>query len=1017
MSDTARPAQTALRRSPLIITLAVVAAIVVGFMFFSGFYADILWFDQLGFVQVLQVRWVAMAAMFAIGFLAMAVPLAIAMQVAFRSRPMYAQLSSQLDRYQELVAPLRRLAMWVVPAVFGLFAGLAAASRWDMALLWLNRQPFGETDAQFGLDAGFYVFELPMYQEIVSFALAVLFACGLATIATAYLYGAVRLTGRELRISRSARIQIGVIVALWMAAFAVSQWLGQYQTLTSSSLGGEVATGPGFTEANAGIPGMQILAGIAALVAIFFVVTAVIGRWRHSIVGTALLVVASIIIGFGYPAIIQRIQVDPSAGTLEQPYIQASIDATRFAYGVDEMTEVDVDVQTNPEAGALAADQATTASIRLQDPEVVGPAFSNLQGLRQYYAFEESLDVDRYEIDGTTQDAVVALRELSPEFLEQQDWYNQHIIYTYGYGLVGAYGNQRAADGRPVFLQSGIPQTGALGEFEPRVYFGENSPEYSIVGGGTQEDESAEAPVVSSDDAVASDPAATDPAATEDPAASEESAATDDAAASEAEGNIGAGTVTPYDGEGGPEVGGFLSRLVYAIKFQSEQILFSNAVADDSQILYNRDPLTRVQQVAPYLTLDQDPYPTVVDGELVWIVDGYTTTAQYPYAEQTSMAAAIQDSSNPQPTQGVNDTINYIRNSVKAVVNAFDGSVTLYAWDPEDPILQAYDAIYPGTLQPISEMSGELLSHVRYPADLFKVQRAILGEYHVTSASAFYSENDEWTTPENPTNDDGVDTAQPPYYLTMAVNGEDPAYSLYTTFIPPSGNRELLYGYLSVNSDAGSTDGEVADGYGQLTLQNIPEDQQIPGPGQAQNNFDTDANVGNLLNILRQGQSTVVYGNLLTLPVGGGMLYVQPVYLQSTGSTSYPVLQRVLVSFGNEIAFEETLDAALDALFGGDSGAQAGDEGVAPTDPGTGEGDEGGEAEGDLQSQLEAALQEAAAALQEREAAYAENDLVTAAEADERMQTAIAEANSLIEQITGASATEEEPAASEEPSP
>lgn len=1015
MSDTARPAQTALRRSPLIITLAVVAAIVVGFMLFSGFYADVLWFDQLGFVQVLQVRWVAMAAMFAIGFLAMAVPLALAMQIAFRSRPMYAQLSSQLDRYQELVAPLRRLAMWVVPAVFGLFAGLASASRWDVALLWLNRQPFGQTDAQFGFDAGFYVFELPFYQEVVSFALAVLFACGLATIATAYLYGAVRVTGRELRISRSARIQIGVLVALWMAVFAVSQWLSQYQSLTSPSVGGEIYTGPGFTEANASIPGQQIIAGIAALVAIFFIVTAIIGRWRHSIVGTALLVVASIIIGFGYPAIIQRIQVDPSAGTLEAPYIQENIDATRAAFGIDDMTEVDVDVETNPEAGALAADQATTASIRLQDPEVVGPAFSNLQGLRQYYAFEESLDVDRYEIDGRTQDAVVALRELSPDFLSQQDWYNQTIIYTYGYGLVGAYGNQRASDGRPVFLQSGIPQTGALGDFEPRVYFGENSPEYSIVGGGTQEDESAEAAVVPSDEpAPSGDPAASDdPAASGDPAASEDPAASGTPATDGAEGNIGAGTVTPYEGEGGPEVGGFLSRLVYAIKFQSEQILFSNAVADDSQILYNRDPLDRVQQVAPYLTLDQDPYPTVVDGELVWIVDGYTTTSQYPYSTQTSMAEAIQDSSNTQPTPGLDDQVNYIRNSVKAVVNAFDGSVTLYAWDPEDPILQAYQQIYPGSLQPISEMSGELMSHVRYPSDLFKVQRQMLGEYHVTDASAFYSGNDEWTTPENPTNADGNDTAQPPYYLTMAVNGEDPAYSLYTTFIPPSGNRELLYGYLSVNSDAGATAGEVADGYGQLTLQNIPEDQQIPGPGQAQNNFDTDASVGNLLNILRQGQSTVVYGNLLTLPVGGGMLYVQPVYLQSTGSTSYPVLQRVLVSFGNAIAFEETLDAALDALFGGDSGAQAGDQGVTPSDPGTGEPADGGDAgapTGDLQSQLEAALQEAASALQDRETAYAENDLVGAAEADERMQTAVEQANSLIEQIVGA-------APSEEPSP
>lgn len=968
--SSARPARPAARRSPLVITIAAVAALVIGFYLFSGFYADVLWFDQLGFVQVLQVRWISMVVMFAIGFVAMALPLWLSVQIAFRSRPVYAQLSSQLDRYQELVEPLRRGAMWAVPIVFGLFAGVASASRWEMAQLWLHRQEFpdGATDPQFGLGIGFYVFELPFYQQVTSFAMAVLFTCVAATLATAYLYGAIRITGREFRISRSARVQLGVLVALWMAALALSIWLGQYATLVQQSTGGDVPTGVGFTEANASIPGQQILAGIAAVVAIFFIVTAIIGRWRISIVGTGLLVVASLVVGLAYPALIQRFQAEPSARALEVEYIQHNMDATQAAYGVDDLVEVETEVSTTPEAGALAADQVTASNIRLMDPEIVGEAFDSLQASWRYYDFPDDLDVDRYTIDGETYDAVIAARELDPDFVDGLSWYNQHIVYTHGYGVVAAYGNQRAADGRPVFLESGIPTSGLLGDFEPRVYFGESSPDYSIVGGSNDEGGGLELDYPYSEDEESSN------------------------------------ATTTFDGDGGPQVGGFFTRLIYAIQFQSEQILFSNAVADDAQILYNRDPLERVAEVAPYLTLDQDPYPAVVDGELVWMIDGFTTSANYPYSTLTSMAQTIQDSSNTNPEVGANDVINYIRNSVKVTVNAYDGSVTLYAWDPEDPILQAWMEIYPGTVQPISEMSGDLLSHVRYPADLFKVQRDILGDYHVDGATTFYTGDDAWTTPSEPTWEGSAETApaQPPYYLTMAVNGEDPAYTLYSTFIPRQG-EDLLYGYMSVSSDAGDTPGEVADSYGQLTLQNVVTtgEAQVPGPGQAQNNFDTDSSVGQLLNILQQGQSEVLFGNLLTLPVGGGMLYVQPVYLQSTGGTSYPVLSRVLVSFGNQIAFEETLDAALDSLFEGDSGADAGDSDT-PTDPDDPTAPE--EPSASLDQQLTEALEAAGAALQAREDAYAENDLVAAAEADQDLQAALTEALELQAQIDGEAA-------------
>ncbi|WP_347756743.1 UPF0182 family protein [Agrococcus sp. ProA11] len=945
------------RPSPLLITVLIVAAIIGAFVLFSGFYADILWFDQLGFVQVLQTRWLSIAVMFAIGFVAMAVPLALAIQIAFRSRPVYAQLNSQLDRYQELVEPLRRVVMWAAPAALGLFSGVAAASQWETAQLWLHRRPFGEVDPQFGFDVGFFIFELPFYQQVVGFALAVLFIAGVATLATAYLYGAIRITGREFRISRSARIQLAVIATLYMLVLGVSIWLGQYASLAQSSQG-FLETGAGWTEVNASIPAAQILAGIAAVVAIFFIITAIIGRWRVAIVGTALLIAASLVVGVAYPAIMQRFQVDPSARTLEAEYIQRNIDATRSAWGVDEMVETASDARTDAEPGALREDAETTANIRIIDPALVTDAFANLQEYRPYYGFGEQLDVDRYDVEGQTQDTVIAVRELDLSGLDDDSWYNRHIVYTHGYGVVAAYGNQRGPEGQPVFLQSGIPTEGELGEYEPRVYFGESMPDYSIVGApGTLE--------------------------LDFPRSGDES------------GNA----ETTFAGEGGPKLDNLFKRLVYALQFQSEQIILSDAVTDESQILYDRDPRERVAEVAPYLTLDTDTYPSIVDGRLVWVVDGMTTASTYPYSSHRSIAQAIADTTNPTPPIG--DVINYVRNSVKAVVDAYDGSVTLYAWDPEDPILQAWNEIYPGTIQPISEMSGELMSHVRYPADMFKMQRSILGNYHVTNPGTFFSGDDQWATPTDPTvgSTQAAAPTQPPYYLTMSVDGQDPAFTLYSTFIPQDG-RNVLYGYLSVNADAGGTAGEVADTYGQLTLQMLPKDRSIPGPGQVQNRFDTDDQVSRELNLLRQGASEVRNGNLLTLPVGGGLLYVQPVYLESTGATSYPVLRKILVSFGDDIAFEDTLDEALDALFGGDSGAEAGDSGVDPAAPGDEPGEEPAP-EGSLQARLDAAVQAAGAALQERQAAYAENDLVAAAEADERLTAALADAIELSAQIEG----------------
>jgi uncharacterized membrane protein (UPF0182 family) len=924
----------------------VLAVLVIAFFIVANLYTEVLWFQQLGYLNVLTTQWAAGAVMFAVGFIAMAFPVWLSIAIAFRARPVYAKLNSQLDRYQQVVEPLRRLAMFGIPVVLGIFAGVSASSHWQVVLQWLNRTSFGTTDPQFGLDVSFYFYDLPMYHGVLGFASAVVLVSAFAALATTYLYGGIRVNGREVRISRSARVQFAVTAAIFLALQAVSIWFDQYTTLFSKSEG-FLNTGVGFTEANAIIPGRAILAIIAAIVAVLFIVTAIIGRWRLPVIGTALLLISGLVVGGIYPWIVQRFQVEPNARTYEATYIDRSIKATRDAYGVADVQEIPYSATTDAEPGALRADAETTANIRILDPALVPKAFAQLEQFKQYYTFAKHLDVDRYTIDGKKKDTVIAVRELNQSGLgDSQTWYNNTVVYTHGYGVVAAYGNQRASDGQPVFLESGIPSVGSLGKFEPRVYFGEQSPEYSIVG----------APSGNKDIEL------------DYPSGGEKS---------------NKNTTTTFAGNGGPVLDNLFKKLIYAIKFQSEQIVLSDAVTDKSQILYERNPSARVRKVAPYLTLDNDSYPAVVDGRIVWIVDGYTMGTNYPYSRTEKLSDAISDTYTPTPPFA-NDDMNYIRNSVKATVDAYDGSVKLYAWDDKDPVLKTWEKIYPSTVLPMSKMGADLLAHVRYPSDLFKVQRAILGSYHVTDAGSFYSSDDQWVTPNDPVGTANVQTLQPPYYLTMQVPGTDqPAFTLYSTYIPKASadqSRNVLTGYLAVDSDYGPN-------YGKLTLLTLPKQDTVPGPGQVQTNFKTNTEVANQLALLQKGETEVKLGNLLTLPVGGGLLYVQPVYVQATSGTIYPLLRKVLVSFGDKIAFEDTLDQALDTLFGGDSGASAGDT-QTPTTPTTPDTTPTTPTVTD-NAALASALNDYKAALAERKAAYAADDLVKAAEADAKMLRAV----------------------------
>ena len=546
--------------------------------------------------------------------------------------------------------------------------------------------------------------------------------------------------------------------------------------------------------------------------------------------------------------------------------------------------------------------------IRLIDPNIVSPTFKQLEASKGYYQFADVLDVDRYQIDGKSQDTVIAARELDLNGVPdaQRNWLNDHTVYTHGYGVVAAKGNTREPDGRPTFIESQIGTTGALGKYEPRIYFGESSPEYSVVGGNKQEFDYP------------------------DP--------------------NGTGQISyTYAGTGGVQLDA-IKRLAYAVKYREINFLLSDAVTNDSRVLDHRTPRDRVQRVAPWLTLDGNAYPAVVDGRVQWILDGYTTSASYPYSENTTLDTATEDAvtSTRTAVRAVQaGQVNYVRNSVKATVDAYDGTVTLYQWDEQDPVLKAWMSIFPGTVKPLSDIKGSLMAHLRYPEDLFKVQRKLLEKYHDTQATSFYGGQNFWRVPDDPTQP-ADNLMQPPYYLSLAMPDQSkPAFSLTSTFMP-TGDRNVLSGFLAVDGDAGSETGKKSPDYGKLRLLETTGGT-VNGPGQVYNDMRTstvtsnDASLGRQLTLAQFISTTsstgasVIFGNQLTLPVGGGLLYVQPIYVQarSTGSGTYPRLSAVAVAFGDKIAWAGSLDAALNDLFGGSSGAQAGDTGTtARTDPG-----------------------------------------------------------------------------------
>ncbi|MGW1869123.1 UPF0182 family membrane protein [Streptomyces mauvecolor] len=874
----------------LLMTLGILAVLAMAFVMFAGFWTDWLWYRSVHYSSVFTTQLWTKIGLFCVFGLLMAVAVGLNIWLAHRLRPPLSAMSLEqqsLDRYRMGIAPYKKWMLLGITALVGLIAGASASGQWRTWLMWVNGVPFGQKDPQFHLDVSFYAFDLPWYRFMLGFGFAATVLSLIAAALTHYLYGGLRITSPGARATGAATGHLSVLLGVFVVLKAVAYWLDRYGLAVKSSdfKATNNWTGLRYVDANAYLPAKTILFCIAVICAVLFFATLWRRTWQLPVIGFGLMVLSAILIGGLYPAIVQKFQVQPNEQAKEAPYIQKNIDATRKAYGIDNAAVQDykgtTDAKDNPKLRS-AAD--TAASYRLIDPNVVSPAFQQLQQQRKYYQFPSTLDVDRYtDKDGKEQDTVIGLRELNLKGIDKRNWINDHFTYTHGFGAIAAKGTSVDDNGAPDFTESGLPTTGQLASgYEQRIYYGEKTDQYSIVGGPQKELDYE----------------------------------------SEGKGQV----TTSFKGKGGVSLSNPFNRAAYAVTFSEPQILYSGAIGKGSKILYNRTPKERVEAVAPWLTIDGDAYPAVVGKRIQWVVDAYTTTDGYPYASRTTLGETTTDSltDNQRAVMAQQNQVNYIRNSVKATVDAYDGTVTLYQWDDKDPVLKTWMKAFPGTVKAKADIPADLLAHLRYPQDMFKVQRELLTRYHVTNPAQFYSGSDAWQVPDDPTNKDN--SAVPPYYLSMKMPGaeaEGKKFSLTTTFTP--NGRPNLGGFMAVDADAASKD------YGKIRLLKVTDNVQ--GPQQVQSKLNGLPEVAEFVRNLRGTDSEIDYGNLLTVPLGGGFLYIEPVYARG-GSANYPLLKKVGVSYGDRTVFKDNLGDALSAVFGAD-GATPPPSTTPPTTPPT----------------------------------------------------------------------------------
>ena len=888
----------------------------------AGFWTDYLWFDTLGhenvFVSVFGAQ-VILVVLFTLLFFGLLYGnLTVADRLAPPIRPPGPE-EDLLRGYHLAVGHRRGLIRLVLSGLFAVIAGLGVSGRWQEWLLFTNAVDFGITDPQFGRDLGFYVFRLPFMSFVIGWLFATLIIVLVLTTIFHYINGGIRLQSVGERVQPQVKAHLSVLLGLIALVRAGDYWLARFE-LTTSDRGAVV--GATYTDVKAQLPATNLLILISLFATVLLLVNIRRRGWVLPTLAVGLWAFVALVMGGIYPAVIQSLRVEPAESEKEEPYIARNIEATRSAFGLDGITVVQLsDFDNRIDASDLRSNRGTVRNIRILDPLVVQGTFDRLQGEREYYTFAAEMDTDRYTIDGETTQVLLGTREL--EVNENRSWENQHVAFTHGYGVAMAPVSRVKGSGDPDFLVGDLPvlidPSVDVTLDRPQLYVGEGLNGYAVVGATRSEvdytDENQETQEVRYAD-------------------------------------IG--------GEGGVGMGTLIRRAAFALRFGQLEPLISNFVTSDSRVFYVRDVRDRVEKLAPFLLFDADPYPVLIDGRILYVVDGYTTTDRYPYSQFASSGEL------PRASGLSRHRFNYVRNSVKATVDAFTGEVILYVVDEGDPLVASYGQAFEGLFTPASEMPESLVVHLRYAEDLFRVQTEVWGRYHVEDTQNFYQRASEWSVSQDPgrtgegaANLAVVDEAgfrigttrmrMAPYRTMVALpDGEDAEFVIMRAFVPLDKDdaRKELAAFMVGRSDG--------DSYGELVVYRPPS-SNFDGPALAEERIRNDEAVASLQTLLSQRGSNVLFGELLLVPIENSILYVRPLYVQAEGDNTVPELERVIVAVGEKVVMANSLQEALEeltgsnlaALFSGISGTAADpDQDSSTSDgddgPGSGAGDTDG---------------------------------------------------------------------------
>ena len=860
----------------------------------AGFYTDYLWFDELHLTSVwrsvLGVKF-ALGGLFTVLFFALLwANLAIADLLAPTFRPLGPE-EQLIERYHEVIGSRAGLVRVAIAGVFALIAGPGASGQWGSWILFRNHVPFENRDALFHKDIGFYVFQLPFAKFVVDWLFASLVIVTIITAVAHYLNGGIRFQTPMQKVTPQVKAHLSVLMAVLAMLKAVDYYLQKYELVYSTR---GVVQGAGYTDVKAQLPAMRLLLGISLIAAVLFIYNIFRRGWVLPVIAVGLWAMVSVVVGAAIPAAVQQFRVQPTESTKERPYIDRNIKATKAAFNLRDVQMNDFAADNNITSTDINNNAATLENARLWDPDpnILQQTYNQLQQIRNFYQFND-VDVDRYVVDGRVRQELISARELNIGGIPSQSWVNQHLVYTHGYGAVMTPSNAVEPDGKPALQLKDLPPEGTPNPDQPAIYYGQEMSGYAIVDTDQKEVDYPEA--------------------------------------------NGTNHTTTYTGSGGVKIDSFIRRAALALRFGDINPLISSFVTSNSRAIYIRDIDERVRKAAPFLKFDSDPYPIIYNGRIQWIYDAYTTTSRYPYSQSA-------DTSRLDPASDLNTNFNYIRNSVKVVIDSYTGKMTFYIVDQGDPMIKAYKKAFPKLFTDGTNVDPELKAHFRYPEDMFRIQTNMFGRYHIANAADFYNNTDAWDIAQEPgavsnatplipaTNAAGQATQSrearmAPYYLLMRLPEEQTEdFLLLQPFVPRSKDDsvKVLSAFMVAKSDPGN--------YGQLEAFVMPRARQVDGPAIVNSRINQTPEVSSQITLLNTSGSKVRLGNLLLIPVEQSLIYIRPLYVEAEG-TPLPQLKKVIVVFGDKVVMRDSLREAITAIFPGSSPATLEQQGAGAATP------------------------------------------------------------------------------------